>query len=143
MLKKTICATCALLAAAAMGYYAGRSTTVVQASDSQVYELRTYTAEPGKLEDLHSRFRNHTLRIFNKHGMTNLVYLRPHDEPLKSNTLTYLISHSSREQAKKNWSAFGSDPEWQKVARESQLNGKLVTKVDSIFFDPADYSPMK
>ena len=119
------------------------SEPVAHAQSPRVYELRTYTAPDGKLEELHARFRNHTLRIFQKHGMSNVAYFKPQDAPLSQNTLIYLISHASREQAKLNWAAFGKDPEWQKVAQESQVNGKIVAKVESVFLDATDYSPMK
>ena len=109
----------------------------------RVFEIRTYTAAEGKLDALHARFRDHTLRIFEKHGMTSIGYFKPLDAPLSQNTLIYVLAHPSREAAKKNWAAFGADPEWQKVSAESQVNGKLVTKVDSVFADPADYSPIK
>jgi hypothetical protein len=116
---------------------------VAHAQSGRVFELRTYTAPDGKLEDLHKRFRDHTMRIFKNHGMTNVAYFRPQDAPLSQNTLIYLISHGSREAAKTNWAAFQKDPEWQKVASESQKNGKIVAKVESVFLDPTDYSPMK
>ena len=116
---------------------------VAHAQSGRVFELRTYTAPDGKLEDLHKRFRDHTMRIFKNHGMTNVAYFRPQDAPLSQNTLIYLISHESREAAKTNWAAFQKDPEWQKVASESQKNGKIVAKVESVFLDPTDYSPMK
>jgi hypothetical protein len=119
------------------------SEPVAHAQTAKVYELRTYTAPDGKLEELHARFRNHTMRIFQKHGISNVAYFRPEDSPLKDNTLIYLISHQSREAAKQNWAAFQKDPEWQKVAQESQVNGKIVAKVESVFLDAADYSPMK
>ena len=109
----------------------------------KVYELRTYTAPEGKLGDLHKRFRDHTLRIFEKHGMTNVIYLAPTDAPLSENTLVYLISHQSREAAKASWDAFRNDPEWKKVSAESQVNGSIVSKVDSIFLRATDYSPLK
>jgi hypothetical protein len=83
------------------------------------------------------------MRIFNKHGMTSVGYFAPQDAPLSQNTLVYIISHASREQAKANWAAFQADPEWQKVAQESQVNGKIVAKVESVFMDATDYSPMK
>jgi NIPSNAP protein len=114
-----------------------------QSAGAKVYELRTYTAPEGKLEELHARFKNHTMRIFKKHNMTSVAYFRPEDSPLKENTLIYLISHPSREAAKENWAAFQKDPEWQKVAQESQVNGKIVAKVESVFLDATDYSPMK
>ena len=119
------------------------SEPVAHAQSPRVYELRTYTAPDGKLEELHARFRNHTLRIFQKHGMSNVAYFKPQDTPLSQNTMIYLIAHSSREAAKQNWAAFGKDPEWQKVAQETQVNGKIVAKVDSVFLDATDYSPMK
>jgi hypothetical protein len=119
------------------------SEPVAHAQSPRVYELRTYTAPEGKLEELHARFRNHTLRLFQKHGMSNVAYFKPQDAPLKDNTLIYLIAHQSREAAKQSWSAFGKDPEWQKVAQESQVNGKIVAKVESVFLDATDYSPMK
>jgi len=116
---------------------------VAHAQGARVFELRTYTAPDGKLADLHARFRNHTMRIFKKHGMENIAYFKPEDAPLSQNTLIYLIAHSSREKAKESWAAFQKDPEWQKVANESQVNGKIVAKVESIFLDATDYSPLK
>jgi hypothetical protein len=116
---------------------------VAHAQSGKVYELRTYTAPDGKLEELHARFRNHTLRIFQRHGMENVIYFRPQDAPASQNTLIYVLAHESREAAKASWAAFQKDPEWRKVAQESQVNGKIVASVQSIFLDPTDYSPMK
>ena len=113
------------------------------ADPARVFELRTYHCYPGKLEDLKARFRNHTMTIFERHGMTNVAYWTFQDEPDKSNTLIYIISHASREQAKKNWAEFSADPEWQKVQKASEANGKIVEKVDSVFLDSADFSPLK
>src|SRR5947209_2730212 len=102
-------------------------TTVINAqSKGKVFELRTYTTNEGKLEALQARFRDHTTRIFKKHHMTNVGYWVPVDKP---NTLIYIISHESREAAKANWDAFRADPEWQKVQKESEANGKIVAKV--------------
>lgn len=129
-----------------VGFVAGHLTSraAVQAqAATRVFELRTYTAPEGKLGDLHKRFRDHTLRIFEKHGMTNVGYWQPQDEPRASNTLIYIISHKSREAAAASWKAFGSDPEWQKVAKESQVNGRITEKIESVFMNPTDYSPMK
>ena len=109
----------------------------------RVFELRTYTAPEGKLGDLDKRFRDHTMRIFKKHGMENIGYWHPQDAPDSQNTLIYVVSHESREAAKKNWAEFGADPEWQKVSTESQVNGRIVSKVVSVFMDAADYSPLK
>jgi hypothetical protein len=116
---------------------------VLQAQSGRVFELRTYTAPDGKLGELNARFRNHTMRIFQKHGMANVAYFTPQDEPLSQNTLVYLISHANRDAAKQSWAAFQKDPEWLKVAQESQVNGKIVASVVSQFLVPTDYSPMK
>jgi len=112
-------------------------------ASKHVFELRTYTAPDGKLGDLHTRFRDHTMRIFNKHGMKSVIYLAPQDAPDSANTLIYLLEHPSREAAKKAWADFQADPEWVKVSADSQVNGRIVSKVVSVFADPTDYSPMK
>jgi hypothetical protein len=110
---------------------------------ARVYELRTYTAPEGKFEALKARFRNHTIRLFLKHGMESVGYWIPQDPVKSKNTLVYLLVHPSREAAAKNWEAFRADPEWQKVVQESQANGKIVDKVESVFLDPADFSNLK
>jgi NIPSNAP protein len=142
MSRKYLFSVFAILAAAGIGFQLGKTTTA-NAATNRVFEIRTYTAEPGKLDALHARFRDHTLSIFKKHGMTSVGYFAPLDEPLAKNTLIYVLAFPSRDAAKKSWDEFRADPEWQKVAKESEANGKLVTKVDSVFADPTDYSPMK
>jgi hypothetical protein len=112
-------------------------------SGKRVFELRTYTAPDGKLDALNARFRDHTIRIFQKHAMTSVGYFVPQDAPNSQNTLVYILAHPNREAAKANWAAFQADPEWQKAYRESEVNGRLTTKVESVFLDPTDYSPMK
>lgn len=112
--------------------------------DSRCYELRTYHAFPGKLEDLHKRFREHTLTIFKRHGMEVVGFWGPTDKDKGSqNTLVYLLAFPSREAATKSWKEFRDDPEWKKVAAESEVNGKLVEKVDSVFLNSTDYAPVK
>jgi hypothetical protein len=130
-----------LMSGLVVGAYFGERVSAVQSP--RVFELRTYTAPEGKLGELHARFRDHTLKIFERHGMTNVVYLKPLDTPLSDNTLVYLLAHPSRDAAKANWAAFAADPEWKKVASESQVNGRILTKVESVFLEAADYSPMK
>ena len=128
------------------GFLAGdisQSWSVARAQSQRVFEVRTYTTAEGKLQDLHKRFREHTMRIFKKHGMESVIYLAPQDAPDKDNTLIYIISHASREQAKKNWADFQADPEWVKVAADSQVNGRIVSKVESTYADATDYSPLK
>ncbi|MBL8173117.1 MAG: NIPSNAP family protein [Bryobacterales bacterium] len=108
-----------------------------------VYELRTYYTHPGKLNDLLARFRNHTTKIFERHGMKNVWYGVPQDSPKKENTLIYLLAHESRDAAKKSWDGFRADPEWKKVQTASEVNGKIVEKVESVYLDPTDFSAMK
>jgi len=143
---KTMWSAAAICAAFVLGFLARGvvpSEPVAYAQGGRVFELRTYTAPDGKLEELHKRFRDHTMRIFKNHSIENIAYFRPQDAPLSQNTLIYLIAHKSRDAAKANWAAFQADPEWQKVANDSQKNGKIVAKVESVFLDPTDYSPMK
>ncbi|GAB4373802.1 MAG: hypothetical protein OHK0021_15890 [Bryobacter sp.] len=138
-MKKTV----SLFAAAGVLFLAGYVTGGRAAAPNHVYELRTYIAADGKLEDLKARFRNHTVKIFEKHGMKNVVYGVPMDAPANGNTLIYLLQHDSREAAKKSWDAFRNDPDWQKARAASEVNGRLTTKVESVFLDPTDFSPMK
>ncbi len=138
-MKHLIPTTLIAALALAVGFGAGH----MNANASRVYELRTYTAAEGKLEALHARFRNHTLKLFEKHGMKNVAYWAPTEEPLRSNTLIYVLSHESREAARKSWDAFRADPEWIKARDASEVNGKLAAKVESVFMETTSYSPMK
>ncbi len=138
-MKKTL--ICSL--AGAVLFLAGFVSGGRAAAKPHVYELRTYYAAPGKLSDLNARFRNHTVKLFEKHGMKNLVYGVPMDGPGKENTLIYLLEHDSRDAAKKSWDAFRNDPDWVKARTASEVNGKLTDKVESVFLEPTDYSPMK
>src|ERR1041385_5757703 len=97
-------------------------------AQNRVFELRTYVCNPGKLENLKTRFRDHTIRIFARHGMESIGYWIPQDPEKSKTTLIYIIAHKSREQATKNWAEFRADPEWQKVAAESEKNGKILAK---------------
>jgi hypothetical protein len=115
----------------------GQST---QASTA-VYELRVYHTAPGKLADLLTRFRDHTVTIFDRHGMKSVAYWTPLDEPQKSNTLFYILRHPSFEAATANWKSFQDDPEWKSVRDKSEANGKIVEKVDSTFLALTDFSP--
>ena len=127
------------------GIVAGRSTGPVAASvgASRVFELRTYTTPPGSLPALNRRFREHTLELFARHGMTNVAYWTPQDSARHDNTLIYVLAYPSRQAARDSWAAFSADPEWQRVRAESEANGKIVEKVESTFLDPTDFSPMK
>ena len=110
---------------------------------SRVFELRTYTAAEGKLPELSARFRDHTTRIFKKHNMEVIGYWIPQDPEKSKNTFVYILAFPSREAADKAWADFQADPEWKKVAAESEANGKLVLKVDRMFLDATPYSPLK
>jgi hypothetical protein len=110
-------------------------------SSQVVYELRIYHAAPGKLAELLARFRDHTVKLFDRHGMKSLAYWTPIDEPQKSNTLIYILQHPSREQAAANWKSFQDDPEWKSVKEKSELNGKLTENIDSTFLTLTDFSP--
>jgi len=128
-----------------MGGLALRSEPVVSAHSSggQIFEIRTYTAPDGKLDALKARFRDHTIALFDRHGMKSVGYWTPADAPLSKNTLIYILAHPSREAAQKNWDAFRKDPDWVKAKADSEAQGPLTTKVESVFADATDFSPIK
>ena len=124
------------LAAGARG-----SDEETEAGADTVYELRIYHAAPGKLDALLARFRDHTMKLFERHGMKNVAYWTPVDEPQKGDTLIYILQHPSRAAAEANWKSFQDDTEWKSVKEKSEENGKLVEKVDSTFMSLTDFSP--
>jgi len=131
-----------------VGLVLGASLQWTRAADAEsagkVFEIRTYHTFPGRLDALHKRFREHTMKMFEKHGMSNVGYWVPQDSPAHESTLIYVISHASREASKANWAAFGADPEWKKIAADSEADGgKIVERVESVFVDATDYSPLK
>jgi hypothetical protein len=110
----------------------------------RVFELRTYTASPGKLGALNARFRDHTIALFKKHGMEVVGFWEPIDkEAGAGEKLIYLLAHPSREAAQANWKAFREDPEWVKVKAESEVGGVLPAKIESVYLAGTDYSPLK
>ena len=109
------------------------------AADLTCFELRTYHAAEGKLEALQARFRDHTVALFEKHGMTNLIYWVP--QANESNTLVYLLAYPDKAARETSWKAFQADPEWGAAKEASEANGKLITKVESLFLSRTDYSP--
>jgi hypothetical protein len=112
--------------------------------DSRCFEIRTYTAAPGKLEELHARFRNHTMKIFKKHGMKVVGFWGPADKENGSeNKLVYVMEFPNRAARDKAWKDFGADPEWQAAKTASEKNGRLTEKVDSVILLATDYSPIK
>ena len=112
-------------------------------ANARVFELRTYTAAPGKMDALNARFRDHTCKLFEKHGMTNIGYWNPADAKEGEQKLIYILAFPNREAANKSWNDFRADSEWKTVQKASETNGKLVTKVESVFLNPTDYSPLK
>lgn len=114
-------------------------TSQFVSKDSLCYELRVYHTAPSKLNDLMKRFRDHTTKLFEKHGMTNVGYWTPLDNP--DGKLYYILSYPNRAARDASWKAFGSDTTWQRVAKESEVNGKIVTKVESVFLKSTDFSP--
>lgn len=118
------------------------SMIVSAATDTRCFEMRTYHVPEGKMEDLHNRFRKHTNKLFEKHGITMIGYWQELDKEGKpSNRLRFVLAYPSREAREKSWKAFTSDPEWQKAVKESEANGRLVEKVDQVFMSATDYSP--
>jgi hypothetical protein len=120
---------------------ASRDSDNPDQGSTKVYELRVYQAATGKLAELLARFREHTTKLFDKHGMKNVAYWTAIDEPKKSNTLIYILEHPSRDAAAANWKSFQDDPEWKSVRDKSEANGKLVENVESTFLTLTDFSP--
>jgi hypothetical protein len=122
-------------------------TAPIVAADSpsagKVYELRTYTANPGKLEALHARFRDHTCRLFKKHGMELIGFWTPMNGDEAKNTLIYIIAFPSVEAQKAAWKAFNNDPEWKQAKANSEKEGVLVPKAQSKNLKATDYSPLR
>jgi len=110
---------------------------------ARIFELRTYTAHPGKLDELHARFRDHTCHLFVKYGMTLVGFWTPAEDDGKDNTLVYLLAHKDRDAARKSFQAFGGDPAWQEAFKDSRADGPLVQNVESRFLNPTDYSPLR
>jgi len=126
-----------------LGFWVGKGSEVQAAEGSHVFELRTYAANPGKLPEVVARFRNDTEKLFKKHGMKSIGYWTPQDEPHSKDMLIYMLSFESRQKAQDLWAQFQNDPEWKKVRADSEMNGPLVDKVESVFMEPTDFSAMK
>ena len=107
-----------------------------------LYELRVYHAEPGKLDALNARFREHTLKLFEKHGMRNVAYwVEQPTAKSPDGKVIYVLAFPSREAREASWTSFVADPEWQEVAANSEVDGKLIARIDSTLMSLADYSP--
>jgi hypothetical protein len=110
---------------------------------TRVFEMRTYYAHPGKMNALHARFRDHTNKLFVKHGMTLIGYWSPIDPKQAEQKLIYILAYPSKEAADKSWEAFMKDPDWNAARKASEKDGPLVAKVESVYMNPTDYSPIK
>ena len=139
--KITIGAT-ALFMAAWVGYTAD-GTQGQKKVETRVFEMRTYYAHPGKMNALHARFRDHTNKLFVKHGMTLIGYWSPIDSKQAEQKLIYILAYPSKEAADKSWDAFRKDPDWNAARKASEKDGPLVAKVESVYMNPTDYSPIK
>lgn len=111
--------------------------------DGKVYELRIYTATPGNLDNLQARFRDHTIRIFNNHGMKIVGFWTPTSEEEADDTLIYVLEHASQEAANASWQALGQDPEWKSVSDASNANGPILAGVERRYMKATDYSPLQ
>jgi hypothetical protein len=133
--------TClALLAALASSPAALAADPPRPAAGNRLFEMRTYHTHPGRLDALNRRFREHTNRIFVKHGMELVGYWTPVDRP---DTLVYILAYPSKEAREASWKAFQADPDWQAAREASEKDGKIVARVESVFMEPTDYSPIK
>jgi hypothetical protein len=110
--------------------------------ENRIFEMRTYYAAPGKMADLNARFRDHTCKLFEKHGMTIIGFWNPAKADEAEKKLFYILAFPSQEARDKAWKAFQDDPDWKKARTESEKNGKLVEKVESVMMNPTDYSAM-
>ncbi|MEZ6132028.1 MAG: NIPSNAP family protein [Planctomycetaceae bacterium] len=109
------------------------------AMDDRLYELRTYHANPGKLDALHARFRDHTVKLFEKHGMTNIGYWVPRDN--KDNVLIYVLAFPNETARDQSWKDFLADEDWKAAYSASTKDGKLIGRIDSVLMQATDYSP--
>jgi NIPSNAP protein len=116
---------------------------VAAQAPARVFELRTYTANPGKFDAMKVRFRDHILPLFKKHNLTVVGFWTHADPPSSENTLVYILAHDSREAAKKNWAAFMADPVRKQVWAETEKDGPINMKVESVYLNPTDFSPIK
>lgn len=110
---------------------------------NRVFELRTYTVNEGKLQALLDRFGGGETDLFEKHGMHGIGYWVPAESPLAENTLVYMLAHESRDAARASWQAFLADPDWVTMRDASQVDGRLVSNVESMFLNPTDFSPAR
>jgi hypothetical protein len=106
-----------------------------------IYEYRVYEVVPGRMQDLHDRFKNHTLNIFTRHGIRPVAFFTATTNKSR-NQLSYIVAFDNLEQRSRCWQNFLADPEWIRVKKESEKEEKLVLNVDSQIFNATEYSPV-
>ena len=120
------------------------SPTVGKAKQDKLYELRIYTTAEDRLDALNARFRDHTVKIFDRHGLKSFAYWTPADSRLSKNTLIYVLEYEDRDSARAGWNKFGADPDWQAARKASEADGKILSKrPESTYMSPTAYSPQK
>jgi len=119
------------------------ATAQITAIDLRLFELRIYYCHPGKLNDLKARFANHTTRLFEKHGMTNIAYWTTVEKDSTQPKLIYILAHKSEEEGKKSFASFVADPAWITARDDSEKNGKIIEKLESVYMKPLPFSPIK
>ncbi|MGQ9575190.1 MAG: NIPSNAP family protein [Thermoguttaceae bacterium] len=144
-MRRPLCIALGLASVVAMAWAASGLLRAADqpAAKQRVFELRVYVTNPGKLEALHKRFREHTNRLFQRHGIELVGYWTPAEGPESENTLIYIVAFPSREAQAKSWAAFKADPEWQKAYKESHKDGVIVKEIKSTTMVPTDYSPIR
>ncbi len=138
-----LCYVVILLSLGAFMVVVGRGRADKEKKMTRVFEMRTYYAAPGKMKALHARFRDHTCDLFKKHGMEIVGFWSPIDAKEAEQKMVYILAYPSKESAGKAWQAFRDDPDWQKAKADSEKDGKLVERLESVFLNPTDYSPLK
>ena len=137
---RALLVTLSVLVLAALPAAAAEKEKDVKKADTRYFELRTYHAVPGKMDALNARFRDHTNALFKKHGMEIIAFWTDVNKP---DDLVYILAYPSKEAREKSWKAFQEDPDWKEAKAASEKDGKLVEKVESVFLNPTDYSPLK
>jgi hypothetical protein len=132
-----------IISSCVLAVYSSHTRAEKEKKMNRIFEMRTYYAHPGKMKALHERFRNHTNKLFKKHGMELIGFWSPVDEKEADSKMVYILAYPSKESAAKSWKAFREDPDWIKAKSESEKDGVLVAKIESVYLNPTDYSPLK
>jgi hypothetical protein len=145
LIRKHALTGCLVLLAFFAGLAINQQAVIEAQGMTKVYELRTYTTNEGKLQNLLARFGGGETDLFVKHGMTSVGYWVPDDPELSQNTMVYMLAHANRDAAADSWKKFGADPAWKAMSKSSQVDGQILMKggVKSMFLNPTNFSPSK